>query len=63
MALLANDELFETAADVLIEGMQQASWTRYNSFRDGLLSCFTSDGMKRKFDDCIKGNEWLDWTD
>ncbi|CAO3600466.1 unnamed protein product [Absidia cylindrospora] len=57
MALLASDELFEAAADVLLEGMQQGSWTRYNTFRDGLLSCFTSDGMKNKFDTCIKDED------
>ncbi|KAI8335318.1 armadillo-type protein [Chlamydoabsidia padenii] len=57
MILLANDEIFETAADVLLEGMQQSSWAVYNSFRDGLLSCFTSDGMKKKFEDCIKDED------
>lgn len=62
MELLASDDLFEAAADVLLEGMQQGSWTRYNSFRDGLLSCFTSDGMKNKFDICIKGNVSI-WED
>ncbi|KAI8096689.1 armadillo-type protein [Halteromyces radiatus] len=57
MSLLANDELFEAAADVLLEGMQQSSWTRYNSFRDNLLVCFTSDGMKKKFADCIQDED------
>ncbi|KAI9309551.1 armadillo-type protein [Cunninghamella echinulata] len=53
MVLLDNDELFESASDVLLEGMQQVAWTRYNSFRDELLVCFTSDGMKKRFTDCM----------
>lgn len=57
MLLLNNDEVFESAADVLLEGMQQPAWTKYNSFRDELLSCFTSDGMKKRFTDCMAGKK------
>ncbi|CAO3608182.1 unnamed protein product [Cunninghamella blakesleeana] len=57
MLLLNNDETFESAADVLLEGMQQPSWAKYNSFRDELLSCFTSDSMKKRFTDCINEDD------
>lgn len=54
MSYLGTEELFEPAVDVLLESMQQSSWTRYQSYRDELLTCFTSDAMKDKFTACIR---------
>ncbi|KAI9488680.1 armadillo-type protein [Zychaea mexicana] len=53
MMLLGNDDLFQSATDVLLEAMQQPSYTRYNTLRNDLLDCFSSDGMKLKLTDCI----------
>ncbi|KAI8970253.1 armadillo-type protein [Mycotypha africana] len=53
MILLGHPELFEPAVDVLLESMQQTAWARYQNYRNELLSCFTSDAMKEKFETCI----------
>ncbi|KAI8988860.1 armadillo-type protein [Pilobolus umbonatus] len=53
MEFLGDEDLFEPAVDVLLESMQQSSWSRYNNYRDELLHCLTSDGMKAKFSECI----------
>ena len=55
MTLLGQEELFQSSADVLLEAMQQPSYGKYLSFRDALLQCFTSDGMRTKFAECITG--------
>ncbi|GAA5806530.1 hypothetical protein HPULCUR_012066 [Helicostylum pulchrum] len=49
MSLLGDEVLFEPAVEVLLESMQQTSWTRYQTYRNDLLACFTSDDMKLKF--------------
>ncbi|KAI8065190.1 armadillo-type protein [Gongronella butleri] len=46
--LVTDDDLLELAADVLIEGLQQSSWNRYQSFRDVLLECLTNDNIINK---------------
>lgn len=53
MTLLGDVDLFEAAVDVLLESMQQAAWARYQNYRNELLTCFTSDAMKEKFELCI----------
>lgn len=55
MSLLGDEVLFEPAVEVLLESMQQASWTRYQTYRNDLLACFTSDDMKLKFTVSIAG--------
>lgn len=55
MTLLGQEELFQSSADVLLEAMQQPSYGKYLSFRDALLQCFTSNGMRAKFAECITG--------
>lgn len=57
MSLLGNEDLFEAAVEVLLESMQQASWTRYQTYRNDLLNCFTSDDMKKKFTIAIAGKD------
>lgn len=56
MSLLGDEVLFEPAVEVLLESMQQSSWTRYQTYRNELLACFTSEGMKEKFTTSISGN-------
>lgn len=53
MSLLGDTDLFESAVDVLLESMQQSAWSRYQTYRNELLTCFTSDAMKEKFESCI----------
>jgi hypothetical protein len=53
MSLLGDPVLFEPAVEVLLESMQQSAWSRYQTYRDELLACFTSDGMKAKFEASI----------
>ncbi|CEP13227.1 hypothetical protein [Parasitella parasitica] len=53
MSLLGEPELFEPAGDVLMESIQQSRWNRYHNFRDELLTCFTSEAMKEKFESCM----------
>ncbi|KAI9018038.1 armadillo-type protein, partial [Phycomyces nitens] len=53
MRLLTNEELFDSATEVLLEAMQQPSWARYPTLRDDLLKCFTSEEMKAMFTSCI----------
>lgn len=53
MSLLGDPMLFEAAAEVLLESMQQSAWTRFQTYRNELLTCFTSDDMKAKFEACI----------
>ncbi|KAG2223171.1 hypothetical protein INT45_011517 [Circinella minor] len=53
MMFLGNEELFQYAAEVILETMQQSSYGRYNTLRDDLLDCFSSDGMKLKLTTCI----------
>lgn len=57
MNLLGNEALFEPAVEVLLESMQQSSWTRYQTYRNELLACFTSDGMREKFTLSISGKK------
>lgn len=59
MTLLGQEELFQSSADVLLEAMQQPSYGKYVSFRDALLQCFTSDGMRAKFAECITGTLYI----
>ncbi|KAG2210956.1 hypothetical protein INT47_000116, partial [Mucor saturninus] len=49
MSLLGDEVLFEPAVEVLLESMQQSSWARYQTYRNELLACFTSEGMREKF--------------
>lgn len=53
MSFLGNDELFESAVEVLLESMQQPSWAKYRNYRDELLACFTSQDMKNKLNACL----------
>ncbi|KAI9314639.1 armadillo-type protein [Dichotomocladium elegans] len=58
MLFLGNEQLFSSATDVLLEAMQQPSYLKYETFRNDLLNCLTSDGMKAKFIQCIEdGND------
>ena len=59
MMFLGNEELFSNAADVILETMQQSSYAKYNTLRNDLLDCFSSDGMKSKLTTCIAGNKSL----
>ena len=59
MMFLGNEELFSNAADVILETMQQSSYARYNTLRNDLLDCFSSDGMKSKLTTCIAGKKSL----
>lgn len=62
MTLLGDEVLFEPAVEVLLESMQQASWTRYQTYRNELLACFTSEGMKEKLSNSISGKSpHLNW--
>ncbi|KAI7898107.1 armadillo-type protein [Cokeromyces recurvatus] len=42
MELLTNEELFESAVEVLIESMQQPAWNKYQQYRNGLFACITN---------------------
>ncbi|KAI8095048.1 armadillo-type protein, partial [Gilbertella persicaria] len=53
MSLLGNEDIFEQAVEVLLESMQQAAWSKYQTYRHDLLACFTSDDMRQKFEACI----------
>lgn len=53
MTFLGNPDLFESSVEVLSESMQQASWAKYQNYRDELLACFTSQDMKDKMNACI----------
>ncbi|ORX49415.1 hypothetical protein DM01DRAFT_1363853 [Hesseltinella vesiculosa] len=46
--LVSNDDVLEVAAEALIEGMQQSTWSNYQNFRNGLLVSFTSDAIMLK---------------
>ncbi|KAI9244489.1 armadillo-type protein [Phascolomyces articulosus] len=53
MLFLGNEQLFRNAADVLLETMQQSSYAKYNTLRNDLLECFSSDEMRLKLTNCI----------
>ncbi|KAL9558404.1 hypothetical protein MBANPS3_000904 [Mucor bainieri] len=53
MTFLGDVDLFESAVDVLLESMQQAAWAKYQNYRNELLTCFTSDAMREKFELCL----------
>lgn len=53
MSFFGNEELFEPAVEVILESMQQTSWAKYQTYRNELLTCFTSDAMREKFTACI----------
>lgn len=55
MMFLAREDMFESATEVLLEAMQQPSWSRYDSLRNDLLNCFVSDWMRGTFSRCIEG--------
>jgi hypothetical protein len=49
MSFLGDEILFEPAVEVILESMQQSSWTKYQTYRNELLACFTSEAMQEKF--------------
>ncbi|KAI8375089.1 armadillo-type protein [Choanephora cucurbitarum] len=53
MSLLGNEDVFEQATEVLLESMQQSNWAKYQTYRNDLLTCFTSQGMREKFETSI----------
>ncbi|KAI8362594.1 armadillo-type protein [Blakeslea trispora] len=57
MALLGNEDLFEQATEVLLESMQQSNWAKYQTYRNDLLACFTSDPMRLKFESSLEDEE------
>ena len=59
MMFLGNEGLFQYAAEVILETMQQTSYARYNTLRNDLLDCFSSDGMKLKLTTCITGKNYF----
>ncbi|KAI9468486.1 MAG: armadillo-type protein [Benjaminiella poitrasii] len=51
--LLTNEDLFESAVEVLIESMQQPTWNKYQTYRQQLFACLTSDVIQAKFNACL----------
>ncbi|KAI7866589.1 armadillo-type protein, partial [Spinellus fusiger] len=49
MVLVTKEDTFEIATEVLLEAMQQHTWLRYNTLRDDMLQCITSEEMKTQF--------------
>ncbi|KAI8890957.1 ARM repeat-containing protein [Backusella circina FSU 941] len=57
MQMLGDEVLFESAIEVLIDSIQSPKWARYNTFRNDILMCITSEGMKAKFTECINDED------
>ncbi|KAI8142327.1 armadillo-type protein [Fennellomyces sp. T-0311] len=53
MIFLGNESLFQSATDVVLEAIQQVAYTKYTTFRNDLLECFSSGWMKMMVNNCI----------
>lgn len=55
MALLPTSELFEPAADALLEVMSHPAHTSFRRLCEDVLVCVTSDWAKGEFARCVNG--------